>query len=48
MTLLLSPRLVERENLPGGEYYALTLFALAGMMLMRWRPTCSSSSSRWK
>ena len=34
MTMLLSPRLVERENLPGGEYYALTLFALAGMMLM--------------
>jgi NADH-quinone oxidoreductase subunit N len=34
MTMLLSPRLVEREHLPGGEYYALTLFALAGMMLM--------------
>jgi NADH-quinone oxidoreductase subunit N len=34
MTMLLSPPLVEREELPGGEYYALTLFALAGMMLM--------------
>jgi NADH-quinone oxidoreductase subunit N len=34
MTMLLSPPLVEREGLPGGEYYALTLFALAGMMLM--------------
>jgi len=34
MTMLLSPRLVERDDLPGGEYYALTLFALAGMMLM--------------
>jgi NADH-quinone oxidoreductase subunit N len=34
MTMLLSPRLVERDELPGGEYYALTLFALAGMMLM--------------
>jgi NADH-quinone oxidoreductase subunit N len=34
MTMLLSPRLVDREHLPGGEYYALTLFALAGMMLM--------------
>jgi NADH-quinone oxidoreductase subunit N len=34
MTMLLSPSLVEREGLPEGEYYALTLFALAGMMLM--------------
>jgi NADH-quinone oxidoreductase subunit N len=34
MTMLLSPRLVEKDDLPGGEYYALTLFALAGMMLM--------------
>ena len=34
MTMLLSPRMVERDQLPGGEYYALTLFALAGMMLM--------------
>ncbi len=34
MTMLLSPPIVEREGLPAGEYYALTLFALAGMMLM--------------
>jgi NADH-quinone oxidoreductase subunit N len=34
MTMLLSPRLVDQDDLPGGEYYALTLFALAGMMLM--------------
>jgi NADH-quinone oxidoreductase subunit N len=34
MTMLLSPRLVAQDGLPGGEYYALTLFALAGMMLM--------------
>ncbi len=34
MTMLLSPQIVDREGLPGGEYYALTLFALAGMMLM--------------
>ena len=34
MTMLLSPQIVDREALPGGEYYALTLFALAGMMLM--------------
>jgi NADH-quinone oxidoreductase subunit N len=34
MTMLLSPSLTEREALPEGEYYALTLFALAGMMLM--------------
>ena len=25
---------IERERLPGGEYYALMLFAIAGMMLM--------------
>jgi NADH-quinone oxidoreductase subunit N len=34
LTLLFSPQLVERDGLPAGEYYALTLFALAGMMLM--------------
>jgi NADH-quinone oxidoreductase subunit N len=34
LTLLYSPQLVERDGLPAGEYYALTLFALAGMMLM--------------
>jgi len=30
----LSSDVVERENLPVGEYYALVLFAIAGMMLM--------------
>ena len=34
MTMLLSPGLAEREGLPGGEFYALTLFGIAGMMLM--------------
>ncbi len=34
LTMLYSPRIVERDGLPDGEYYALTLFALAGMMLM--------------
>src|SRR5206468_3693584 len=34
LTLAISAPVIERERLPGGEYYALTLFALAGMMLM--------------
>ncbi|HSK10076.1 MAG TPA: NADH-quinone oxidoreductase subunit N [Vicinamibacterales bacterium] len=34
LTLLFSPPLVDRDGLPGGEYYALILFGLAGMMLM--------------
>jgi NADH-quinone oxidoreductase subunit N len=34
LTLLLSGEIIEREQLPAGEYYALTLFGLAGMMLM--------------
>jgi len=34
LTLAISGPTVEREQLPSGEYYALTLFALAGMMLM--------------
>jgi len=34
LTLLLSEEAVRREGLPGGEYAALTLFAIAGMMLM--------------
>ncbi|NLC58943.1 MAG: NADH-quinone oxidoreductase subunit N [Armatimonadetes bacterium] len=32
--VLLSLRYVEREALPAGEYYALTLFAVFGMMMM--------------
>jgi NADH-quinone oxidoreductase subunit N len=34
LTMMYSPRIVRRDGLPDGEYYALTLFALAGMMLM--------------
>ena len=34
LTMLLSSDLVERERLPAGEYYALTLFAISGMMMM--------------
>ena len=34
LSLALSAPAVERERLPRGEYYALMLFALAGMMLM--------------
>jgi NADH-quinone oxidoreductase subunit N len=34
LTMLLSSEVVARENLPEGEYYALTLFAISGMMMM--------------
>jgi NADH-quinone oxidoreductase subunit N len=34
LSLALSGPTVEREGLPQGEYYALMLFAIAGMMLM--------------
>jgi NADH-quinone oxidoreductase subunit N len=34
LTMAISGPTVERERLPAGEYYALILFALAGMMLM--------------
>src|ERR1700722_1072398 len=34
LSLAISGPTVERERLPQGEYYALMLFALAGMMLM--------------
>jgi NADH-quinone oxidoreductase subunit N len=34
LSLALSGPTIEREHLPRGEYYALLLFALAGMMLM--------------
>jgi NADH-quinone oxidoreductase subunit N len=34
MTMVFSNDVVEREDLPAGEYYALTLFGIAGMMLM--------------
>jgi NADH-quinone oxidoreductase subunit N len=34
LTMLFSHDVVEREDLPQGEYYALTLFAICGMMMM--------------
>ena len=34
LTMILSADVIERDNLPPGEYYALTLFAISGMMLM--------------
>src|SRR4051812_48922760 len=34
LSLVFSAATVERERLPQGEYYALMLFAIAGMMLM--------------
>jgi len=34
LTMVFSVDVVEREELPEGEYYALTLFAISGMMLM--------------
>ena len=34
ITMVFSNDVVEREELPAGEYYALTLFGIAGMMLM--------------
>jgi NADH-quinone oxidoreductase subunit N len=34
LTILMSSGTAERDHLPLGEYYALVLFALAGMMLM--------------
>ena len=34
LSLALAAPTIERERLPRGEYYALTLFAIAGMMLM--------------
>jgi NADH-quinone oxidoreductase subunit N len=34
LTMLFSNDLVEREQIPPGEYYALTLFSISGMMMM--------------
>jgi NADH-quinone oxidoreductase subunit N len=34
VTMLFSDEVVEREQIAPGEYYALTLFAISGMMLM--------------
>lgn len=34
VTVVLSGPTIERDRLPAGEYYAITLFAIVGMMLM--------------
>src|SRR3990170_1519278 len=34
LTMMMSNGVVEREQIPAGEYYALTLFAICGMMMM--------------
>ena len=34
LTMLFSNELIEREQIPAGEYYALTLFGICGMMIM--------------
>lgn len=34
VAVMFSPRLIERRNLPSGEYYTLVLFALFGMTLL--------------
>ena len=34
LTVALSAQVIERDGIPAGEYYALTLFGLGGMMLM--------------
>jgi NADH-quinone oxidoreductase subunit N len=34
LTMLFSDEVIEREQIPAGEYYALTLFAISGMMMM--------------
>ena len=34
LTMLFSNEVIEREHIPAGEYYALTLFAICGMMMM--------------
>ena len=34
LTMLMSGDVVERERIPAGEYYALTLFGICGLMMM--------------
>ncbi|HEY1303362.1 MAG TPA: NADH-quinone oxidoreductase subunit N [Vicinamibacterales bacterium] len=34
LTVMFSSQVIHRDNLPAGEYYALVLFAIAGMMMM--------------
>ena len=37
LTMLFSDDVIEREQIPAGEYYALTLFAISGMTSRRSR-----------
>ena len=34
LTIALSAQVIERDSIPAGEYYTLTMFAVGGMMLM--------------
>src|SRR5262245_59632262 len=34
LTILFSSQVIERDELPSGEYYALLLFAIVGMIMM--------------
>jgi len=34
LTVMFSSQVIHRDNLPAGEYYALVLFAISGMMMM--------------
>ena len=44
LTMLLSGEVVERDRLPAGEYYALTLFAIVGAITHHSRGVRSGSS----
>ena len=34
LTIMFSSQVVDRDGMPAGEYYALMLFAIVGMMMM--------------
>ena len=34
LTIMFSSQVIHRDNLPAGEYYALLLFSIVGMMMM--------------
>src|SRR5262245_34371200 len=34
LTIMFSSQVIHRDNLPAGEYYALVLFSIVGMMMM--------------
>jgi NADH-quinone oxidoreductase subunit N len=34
MTIMFSSQVLERDGMPSGEYYALVLFSIVGMMMM--------------